>query len=275
MASVKEIIEIPLGKLEIGPAQARLRNVDKDVDELAESIRKMGLLEPIVVCETNGDQYEILTGQRRFLAHQKLQRPNMLCVVLDERVDETTAKAISLTENLVRKNLDRLDLIDACTALYKKYGSIKDVAKETGLPLSRVQEYVKYDQLDPNLKELVDKNEVRLKTALRAQKAATLPDGSVNADNAIVYAKEMSPMTGIQQKAVLKAVEEKSDASAAETLEKVKAVRPTQVVVTLDEELHKSLQTFASDEGTTQDDAAATLIEEGLSTKGYSAGPTS
>lgn len=275
MVSVKEVIKIPLDKLQIGQAQARLRHVDKDVDELVESIRKMGLLEPIVVCESNGDQYEILTGQRRFLAHQKLQRPNIVCAVLDERVDETMAKAISLTENLVRKDLDRRDLIDACTALYKQYGSIKDVAEETGLPLNRVREYVKYDQLVPNLKELVDKNEVPLTAALRAQKAATHSDGTVNPDDAIVYAKEMSPMTGIQQKAVLKAVEEKSDASAAETLEKVKAVRRTQVTVTLDEELHKSLQTFASDEGTTQDDAAATLIEEGLSTKGYSAEPTS
>jgi ParB-like chromosome segregation protein Spo0J len=51
MAHIKEVREIPLSDLEIGKGQVRLRDVGKEIDELADSIRKVGLLEPIVVCE--------------------------------------------------------------------------------------------------------------------------------------------------------------------------------------------------------------------------------
>jgi ParB family transcriptional regulator, chromosome partitioning protein len=51
MARIKEVKEIPLADLEIGKAQVRLRDVGKEIDELADSIRRVGLLEPIVVCK--------------------------------------------------------------------------------------------------------------------------------------------------------------------------------------------------------------------------------
>src|SRR5262245_57228077 len=129
METVKEIKEVKLDDLVISKGQVRLSGVGEEIEELAASINKIGLLEPIVVCpaEKKG-QFEILTGQRRFLAHRMLKKDTILACILDKRVDETTAKVISVTENLVRKDLNRRDLITACTALYKLYGSVKDVA---------------------------------------------------------------------------------------------------------------------------------------------------
>ena len=60
--------------------------------------------------------------------------PRRLAAILDEKVDEATAKVISITENLVRRDPPLNDLIDACTALFKRYGSVKSVAQELGLP---------------------------------------------------------------------------------------------------------------------------------------------
>ena len=157
MATIKVVKEIPLKDLVIGKAQVRLRDVKKDVTELADSIRKIGLLEPIVVAPADKPgKYEIITGQRRFLAHQELKKETILAAILDEKVDETTAKVISISENLVRRDLNRKDLIDACTALYLKYGSIQAVCDETGLPRSKVNDYVKYDRLEPKLRDLVE-----------------------------------------------------------------------------------------------------------------------
>ena len=131
--------------------------MSKEVDELADSIRQVGLLEPIVVCESETPgKFEIITGQRRFMAHQELQLDKIMAAVLDERVDETMAKVLSVTENLVRRDLNSADLIDACTHLYHKYGSIRVVSNETGLPYSKVSQYVKYDQLVQPLRQLVD-----------------------------------------------------------------------------------------------------------------------
>jgi ParB family chromosome partitioning protein len=268
MTQETEIREIPLTDLVISKGQVRVRDVGVEIEELAESIRKMGLLEPIVVCpaETAG-KYEILTGQRRFLAHKYLQRATILATVRP-RVDDATAKALSLTENLVRRDLTTRDLIDACTSLYKRYGTIEDVVAETGLPRSKVKDYVKYDRLAPEMRKLVDDGRVNIATALRATDAVAAI-GKSEAD-AVKLALEMSSMSGAQQQKVAKAWVEDPSQSVDDAIEQAKTGgRIVQVMVTLGSEVHHSLQSFAKEEGTTQDSAAADLIAEGLKTKGY------
>lgn len=270
MATIKEVKEIPLADLVISKGQVRVRDVGADIEELAASIKKMGLLEPIVVCPAEkAGKFEILTGQRRFLAHQQLQKTSIMAAILDERIDETEAKALSLTENLVRRDLNSRDLIDACTSLYKKYGSISDVAEETGLPYSKVAQYVKYERLSEEMRKLVDEGEVDIRTALRATDAASV-DGEYVEKEAVKFAKEMSSMSGAQQKRIVKQREDDPSSSADEIIELAKSGgKIVQMTVTLGAEVHKSLQTYAKEEGTSQDDAAADLISEGLLGKGF------
>lgn len=270
IAQVKEVREIPLASLVIGKNNVRLSDVGKDIDELATSIAKLGLLEPIVVCpaETPG-KFEILTGQRRFLAHVKLERATILAAVIPERVDETTAKVISLTENLMRRDMNRKDLITVCTALYKQYLTIKDVAEETGLPAHTVSLYVKYDRLKPELKVLVDSGEVGMKEALRAQDAATTT-GTYLPEVATKLAKELGGMSGAQQEKIKKEIKEKGHESIDEVIEAAKTGgKVVQIIVTIGARENSLLSAYATDEGTTKDDAARALIEEGLSLKGY------
>ena len=83
----------------------------------------LGLLEPIVVTPSSkAGRYEILTGQRRFLAHRRLNKATILAIVRTDEIDEHLAKGISVTENVMRVDLTRKELIDSCTSLYKKYG---------------------------------------------------------------------------------------------------------------------------------------------------------
>lgn len=271
MVRIKEFREIPLDDLEIGKGQARTREVAAGIAGLADSIKQVGLLEPIVVCESDQQNtYEILTGQRRFLAHKELGLPNIWAAVLDMRVDETTAKVISVTENLVRRDLNRRDLIDACTFLYRKYGSMKAVSEETGLPYGEVRNYVKFDRLLPKMKQLVDKGELELPTALRAQDAAETMGGGDVDSTAITLAQEMTPMTHAQQKKLAEGVQHSSGRALDDIIEEAKSgAQITQIVVTMGTELHQRLQRFAQDEDTSQDEAAVTLIEESLDRKGY------
>ncbi len=272
MGIIRETREIPLSELEIGTGQARLRHVDKDIDELAESIRVVGLLEPIVVCENDKGKFEIITGQRRFLAHVKLQKPTILAGILNERVDENTAKILSVTENLIRLDLDSRDLIDVCTLLYKRYGSIKSVVEETGLPINKVSSYVKYDRLIPELRDLVDNGEVKLKTALRAQDAASVA-GPTSKSEAIEFAKEMESMSGAQQSKIVKNRQQEPNKPSDEVIEDArKGGRITQIQISLSSEAHDSLKKYADYEQTTIPDAARLLIQDGLGKSGFMEG---
>ena len=223
MAKIIEFKDIPLEDLEISKSQVRVRDISAGIDELADSINKVGLLEPIVVAPLGSSgKYEIILGQRRFLAHQELRLETITAGILSERIGEIEAKVLSVTENLVRRELNRKDLIDVCTYLYKQYGSIRDVADETGLSSQRVSEYVKYDRLTPELKELVDDGDVELKTALRAQDAASVWDNS-NSEEAVKLAKEMSPMSGAQQKKIQQELKEDPAVSVDEVIEQAKS----------------------------------------------------
>lgn len=275
MAKIVAVKEIPLTSLVVGKGQVRLRDVGKDIDELAASMQKIGQLEPIVVCPAKEKgKFEILTGQRRFLAAKQNKWEKIQACVLDQEVDEFDAKVISVTENMVRRDLNRRDLIDVCTALYRKYGSVKDVADETGLPYPKVNLYVKYDRLTkaPELKKLVDENQVSLEVALRAQDAASV-SGKYKPAEAVALAKELAQMSGAQQKRVVKKREDDPTADVSDIIEAAKTgEKITQIVVTIGAGLHQSLKTYAKDEGTTLDDAACSLIEDALTGKGYTTG---
>ena len=270
MAKIVEYKEIALGDLVIGKGQVRTREPGKDVEQLAESIKKQGLLQPIVVCEaTQVGKWEILTGQRRFLAHKMLKRDVITAAVLDERVEEAEAKAISITENLIRRNLSGPELIDAVTFLYKKYGSLKAVHETTGLPKNDIQNYVKYPRLMPELKKMVDDEALDIKVALKAQDAAEAGEEKPGPEEAIKLAKEMSSMSDPQRKKLIKERRESPETSVDDAIEQARTgSKITQVVVTLTGDAHTALQQFAKDEKVTQDEAAAGFIEEALVSRG-------
>lgn len=266
MATIRETRDIALTDLVFGKGQARLTNPGKEIDELADSIRVQGLLEPIIVCEADiPGKYEIITGQRRFLAHQELGKDTIRATILDGPITIQEAKAISLTENLVRTDLNSTDLITVCTDLYRTYGSFRSVAEKTGLSANKVKQYVKYDQLHSELKELVDNDRVDIPTALRAQEAASVGVDEVNGEDAQKFALEMASMSGAQRKKMIETRRDDPSMSADDVIEDAKAGGQIfQTRVTLTSTVNSALERYARSEGLTKDDAAGTLIRDGL-----------
>ena len=265
-----KILDIPLEDVVIGKVQVRTSNTGKDIEDLAQSIGKIGLLEPIIVSVSNEQEgkYEIVVGQRRFLAHNLLKEKTIRSIVIDKALNEVEAKVLSLTENMLRNDMVPKDLIDVCTFLYKKYGAIKSVCEETGLPYHRVREYVKYDRLAEPLKELVDKG-LDVKIATRAQDAASV-SGELNEREAIKLAKELEGMSGAARKKVLSEREENPNKDLDKIIEDAKIGKDlTQMTITLSDKVHKGLQGYASAEEVHQDEAALNLIEDGLDSKGF------
>jgi ParB family transcriptional regulator, chromosome partitioning protein len=257
------IKEVPLGSLEVGPAQARIREVEKDLDELVDNIRVHGQLEPIVVAPRPGGKYEIITGQRRFLAHQRLHRQTIYAAILPDSIDQETAKVLSVSENLVRTNLSAKDLIDACTSLYRKYGSVKAVAEELGLPGAKVAAYVKYDRLHAELRQLVDSGEVDIATALRVEDAVGELDLEGGVDLGAV-AQNLAGLTRAQQSRLLRGAGVDDLRRIAAESAPSQAARVRQIIVTLPQDVPARLQEWASAHAMTQDQAASMMIQERL-----------
>ena len=277
MMNIVETRDIPLDDLVVGKGQARTQDTGKEIEDLARSIEALGLLQPILVCTAakSEGKWEILAGQRRFLAHQWLKRNGRLdsdviaAVVLDEGVQDHDAKAISITENLIRRNLSAKELTDGITELYNHYGTVSAVVETTGLPRSKVRDYVKAARLAPDLKDLVREGKVDVNVALKAQDASSDADGNPDTELAIKLAREMAPMSGAQRKRVVKEIGEHPDRPVEDAIEAAKTgAKVVQIVATVTQDTHTALRQFARQEGGTQDEAAVTLIEEALAGRG-------
>lgn len=271
MAKIVDYRDIALGDLVIGKGQVRVQNPGREIEDLARSIEAQGLLQPIVVCAAREEgTWEILTGQRRFLAHKFLKRDSIPAAVLDERVDEAQAKAISITENLIRRQLSGKELKDGVLYLYNLYGSVQDVVEATGLPRAKVQDYVKFPRLLPALKKMVEEGAVDVNAAVKAQDASNDDDGNPDQEIAVKLAQEMAPMTGVQRKKVVEDRREHPGKSVEEVIEHAKTgSKVVQIVATVTQDTHTALRRFAREEGTNQDEAAASLIEEALVGRGF------
>ncbi len=70
-------------------------------------------------------------------------RKEITAAILDKRVNEGEAKAISITENLIRRKLSGKERKDGILYLFNIYGSVAEVAETTGLPLSEIRENLK------------------------------------------------------------------------------------------------------------------------------------
>ncbi len=270
MAKVVEYKDIELDDLVIGRGQVRTSSPGKGIDELAESIKVQGLLQPIVVCKAReSGKWEILTGQRRFLAHKMLRKETIAAAVLDGQVEESEAKAISITENLIRRRLSGRELKDGILYLYKIYGSINDVWEATGIPRNKIRDCVKYPRLLPELKELVDDGTVNINTAVKAQDASEVDSAAPDAGVAVRLAKEMQPMSGPQRKNVVQQRRDDPEKPIEDVIETAKTgARVIQIVATVTQETHRAIQSFAKEEKITQDEAAAGLIDEALTGRG-------
>ena len=271
MAKIIEYRDILLDDLVISQGQARTESTARSIDDLKDSIKAQGLLQPIVVCPAREEgKWEILIGQRRFLAHGLLKKDVISCAILDQRVDHTQAKVISITENLIRRKLSSKETKDGILHLYKLYGSIEDVYEATGLPRASIRGYVKYPRLMPELKQLVDDQEVDVTTALKAQDSSNDEEGNPNPELAGELAREMQRMTGPQRKKFVTEHKKHPEKPVHEAIEHAKVgANVVQIIATLTQDTHTAFQQFAKEGGTSQDEAAVVLIEESLIGHGF------
>lgn len=106
-AKNSEAFIVPLASLQPNPNQPRQTYNPQEEEELADSIRKHGILQPLVVRKISATGYEIIAGERRFRAAKQAELEKVPVIV--KNLDDTAARTVTLIENLQRANLDELD----------------------------------------------------------------------------------------------------------------------------------------------------------------------
>lgn len=264
---ISHIEEIPLNDCFIGRFQVRREKLSVGIDHLARNIERYGLIHPIVICrnEDRPKEWEIVCGQRRWLAFQELGRDKIPASIIDHPITLAEGEEISYSENAVRADMTRKDHIDTCVKFYNRYRTIKDVVAETGLPKDLVRQYVRFDSLPDDLKEMVEAKAINTDLALKVHDAASAETGNYDADQAVVIIKEVLKVdTPIQGKALkLIATNPGLDAKAAVA----KAEEPNQFVnyrIALGRAQSETLSEIAEDQNSNPQEVIINMIEEGI-----------
>ena len=119
---------LPLGQLQPGRYQPRTRMDETALQELADSIRVHGLMQPIVVRGLGASRWEIIAGERRFRAARLAGLTEVPVIVRD--VSDEQALALALIENIQREDLNPLEEAQAIRRLISEFGYTHEQAAE-------------------------------------------------------------------------------------------------------------------------------------------------
>jgi ParB family chromosome partitioning protein len=115
-----DALYIPIGSIRPNPNQPRKRFDEESLKDLAESIKKDGLLQPILVREAGPDSFEIIAGERRFRAAEMAGIEKIPSII--KNLDEKQAFEIALIENIQRENLNPVEEAEGYQKLMSEYG---------------------------------------------------------------------------------------------------------------------------------------------------------
>lgn len=154
----QRIEEIDTNLICPNPNQPRKIFEQDKLDELTESIRKYGVIQPIIV-RKDGDIYTIIAGERRWRACKNANLKSIPCIVRD--IENKNASEIALIENLQREDLNPIDEANAYEYIMNRYGiTQEEVSNIVGKSRVYVTNIMRLSNLDEYVKSKIVKNEI-------------------------------------------------------------------------------------------------------------------
>ena len=136
-----EMVEIALTDIVPNPTQPRTEFDEEALEELADSIRQLGLIQPITV-KRDGEKYIIISGERRWRASERAGLESIPAYIRE--VDDTTLHAMALVENIQREDLNAIEISLGMQRLVEECGLTQEaLAERLGKKRSTVANYLR------------------------------------------------------------------------------------------------------------------------------------
>jgi ParB family chromosome partitioning protein len=152
---------LPIESMQRGKYQPRKDLNPEKLQELADSIKAQGIIQPIVVRKISFEKYEIVAGERRWRASQ-LAGLTQIPVVIKE-IDDRTAMAMALIENIQREDLNPLEEAEALKRLLDEFEMTHQlIAEAIGKSRTTVTNLLRLMDLHPDVKKLLLSNHLEM-----------------------------------------------------------------------------------------------------------------
>lgn len=152
--SVKKVIEIPLGRIEVNPDQPRRFFDIEALAELARSIDEYGVIQPITVKKKSDGRYLIIAGERRYRASCMAKKRTIPAIVTD--MSEEKSAAVALLENLQRKDLTFFEEAEGYARLISEYNMTQEeLSEKLGKSQSSIANKLRLLKIEDDLKQRI------------------------------------------------------------------------------------------------------------------------
>lgn len=159
--SNERLEEMAVNLLQRGKFQPRDDIDPETLEELSQSIKAQGIIQPIVAREIATNQYEIIAGERRWRAAQLAGLKTVPVIVRD--ISDQVAVAIGLIENIQREGLTPLEEANALQKLIEEFSMThNEVASAVGRSRSAVTNLIRLLQLNNNVKKLLTNGDIQM-----------------------------------------------------------------------------------------------------------------
>ena len=154
----EQLRQLPIDSVSRGHYQPRVQFESEALEELAASIRAQGILQPIVV-RPSETGYEIVAGERRWRAAQLAGLQEIPAVIRD--LDDSTAAAVALIENIQRENLNALEQANALQRLIDEFGMTHQQSADLiGRSRASVSNLLRLRELPGEVKRYLEQGEI-------------------------------------------------------------------------------------------------------------------
>ncbi len=153
-----------IGTEKLVPNPQQARSELGNIKELMASIKEKGILEPLLV-RPKGDKYEIIAGERRYIAAKNIGLKVVPCIEMD--VEDNEALELALIENLQRKDLEVFEEADGLKVLADAYGySHNQISEKIGKARSTVTEVINLAKIPNDIREMCNEYNIRSRSVI-------------------------------------------------------------------------------------------------------------
>ncbi|MCY3885467.1 MAG: ParB/RepB/Spo0J family partition protein [Gammaproteobacteria bacterium] len=161
LADPTRVIHVAIERIRPNPIQPRSRFNQANIEELAQSIRETGILQPLIVRPLGDDEFQLVAGERRWRAAGVAQLSTLPVVVRD--VTDEEAVVFALVENIQREDLNVVDQADAYARLNDEFGlTHEEIGRALGKARASITNALRLRELIPEVLQALRNGDIEM-----------------------------------------------------------------------------------------------------------------
>lgn len=202
-------VQIALENIKPNKFQPRMVFDELELQSLANSIKELGLLQPIIVRSSGeSNQYEIISGERRYRAFQLLEKPYIDCIVMDATDEKNSL--LALAENINREDLTDYEIAKSVIAFKNGFPNKSEYANTLGISRQDLYRLLSFEKLPLEIQQRLDNSPTLLTAKTAEQIGQFIKNNDISSEKMVEILNEVLDLVlteGLKQNGILNEIE--------------------------------------------------------------------